>query len=439
LFFYEKIKALTAADTVEQELKNLSAYADCILNMQVVQIIVDKEQEGYDIFEILNARGTPLAQHELLKNYIFKFYKPVGDIDNAKRLWAEMDSTLTINNKSYLAAYVDHYTVHKYQKPDSVNTVLRIIKKANAKNNTKELLQDMYDKAVYYSWLVDPDAILDNELFDNKKHTENIWTVLKYFSLKTQSQFRPLILSLFSKLKRVQAEYEREKELLDEGGASHESVGACKKAYRDCEKEVDEAITYLLHFSIVELVIKKQQPKVFESKTHELAKNIENGNYPIKSIYDILAMNITLDMFVNGFGVLGYSNKSDVYSGRRTATDIRQLLRMYELHVHGTDELTVNNFTIEHIMNDSAQDIESCYIGNLLPISEDIQKDIGEERELAKKMPHYKKSEFETVKEFVRDYGSSREWRREEIAKRTEAIAKVFYNEIFKIPQRNGQ
>ena len=47
-------------------------------------------ENGYDIFEILNARGTPLAQHELLKNYIFKFYKPIGDIDKAKMLWSEI-------------------------------------------------------------------------------------------------------------------------------------------------------------------------------------------------------------------------------------------------------------------------------------------------------------------------------------------------------------
>lgn len=431
LFFYGKISELVRAETAAQEIENLNVFADCLLNMQVVQIIVDKEQEGYDIFEILNARGTPLAQHELLKNYIFKFYKPIGDIDNAKRTWSEIDGCLTIDNRNYLPIYIDHYTIHKYEKPDKVNTVLRIIKKANAKNNTKELLQDIYDKSLYYSWMVDPYKILSNTLFDDKKITENLFSIFLYFSLKTQSQFRPLILSLLARVKLCLDRYEAERELFEAGESSSEKAAFRKKEYRDCEKEVNRAITYLLHFSMIELVIKKQQPKEFEGRIHDLAKNIENGVYPVTKVFEILSVNITYDMFVKGFSLLGYSNKNEMYQRKKTGFDIRQLLRMYELHLRGTDELTIDNMTIEHVMNDSAHDVQSCYIGNLLPLAESVQRDIGEETEFTKKLPYYRDSEFETVKQFVKNYGSLDSWEKEQIEKRTLEIAEVFYKEIF--------
>lgn len=426
MFFYDKIRKLIRSDRTESEIEKLMKFSNCLLDMQIVQIIVDKEQEGYDIFEILNARGTPLAQHELLKNYIFKYYKPIGDIDIAKQKWANIESLLTAKSQSALSNFIDHYTVHKYGKADRINTVLRVIKKANSTNNTKEILEDLYRKSRFYKWIISPVDFRDNDLFDKIEFTSNIYSILVYFDLKKQSQFRPLILSLFSRLDEYR--------LASETGAEDpEQAARLKREYRDYEKKVDAAMTHLLDMSIIELVIKKQQPKVFENKVHELARNIESGACEIDKIYETLKISITYDMFVSSFCVLGYSNKTELYNRDRTKTDIRQLLRMYELYRQGTDELTMDKMTIEHIMNDSENDIHSCYIGNLLPLADSIQRKIDGKPEFDKKVPFYRESSFETVKEFLNNYGDVGQWNENLIKNRSRELANTFYYNIFKL------
>ena len=431
LYYLDKIEKLTNGKSDEEKLNILSKFTNAILDMQIVQIIVDKEQEGYDIFEILNARGTPLAQHELLKNYIFKFYKPIGDIDKAKTLWAEIESLLTIKDNSNISSYIDHYTIHKYGKPDKINTVLRIIKKHNEKNNTKEILDDIYNKAKYYRWLISPYDILDNDLLGDKKITENIYSILLYFVLKKQSQFRPLLISLFSVINKSKIDYETKEKREEFKDDIHE----LKRKHKELVTGVNSAITYLLHFSLVELVIKKQQPKIFEQTIHDIAQKIENGVYNVFDIPKLMPIKITKDMFISSFCLLGYSNKVPLYDRTNTLHDIRQIMRMYELYLQGTDELTIDNFTIEHILNDSKENINSCYIGNLLPLAESIQKEIGDEKVFNKKLVHYKTSQFKTVEEFVKEYSAHTVWNEKKIQKRSKDLAEIFYEKIFKLNQ----
>lgn len=53
-----------------------------------------QEEEVYNIFEILNARGVKLKQIELLKNYLFKYLKPKALLDTYKNKWAELEHLL---------------------------------------------------------------------------------------------------------------------------------------------------------------------------------------------------------------------------------------------------------------------------------------------------------------------------------------------------------
>jgi len=69
VYFYNKIKLLLEWDSTDQETRKsrLTTFISVVLDMQAISIVVEDEQSGYDVFEILNARGTPLADHELLK------------------------------------------------------------------------------------------------------------------------------------------------------------------------------------------------------------------------------------------------------------------------------------------------------------------------------------------------------------------------------------
>ena len=60
-------------------------------NLLYVDITASSEEDAYTIFEILNARGSALEGHELLKNFILRGIRPDGDVDTAKTTWSEIE------------------------------------------------------------------------------------------------------------------------------------------------------------------------------------------------------------------------------------------------------------------------------------------------------------------------------------------------------------
>ena len=83
---------------------------DALIGISYVNIISSTEEDSYTIFEILNARGLDLEDHELLKNYIMRYLQPVERRDDAKKIWEEIENSLGKNQKSFLR----YYAIHKY-------------------------------------------------------------------------------------------------------------------------------------------------------------------------------------------------------------------------------------------------------------------------------------------------------------------------------------
>ena len=105
------------------------------------------------IFEILNARGSALEGHELLKNFILRGIRPDGDVDTAKTTWSEIESLLGNN----IERFVKHYATHKYRT--SVQEGIsdyKLIRDSNKGIPTVPLLDDIYQKSIYYNRLLSP-------------------------------------------------------------------------------------------------------------------------------------------------------------------------------------------------------------------------------------------------------------------------------------------
>ena len=64
-------------------------FQEKLLSINVVEIISTQEEEIYNIFEVLNARGKKLKQMELLKNHVMKYIQPrtTDVVDKAKEKW----------------------------------------------------------------------------------------------------------------------------------------------------------------------------------------------------------------------------------------------------------------------------------------------------------------------------------------------------------------
>lgn len=125
---------------------------------------------GCTIFEILNARGSALEGHELLKNFIMRGIKPDGNIDSAKVTWEEIERLLGNN----IERFVKHYATHKYRTStqNSINDY-KIIRNANKGIPTVPLLEDLYQKAIYYSRLINPIMQGEHTLIQNARKSKS--------------------------------------------------------------------------------------------------------------------------------------------------------------------------------------------------------------------------------------------------------------------------
>ena len=94
-FFYNKLSSLKKEKLLE--------IRDALISMQFIEIIANTDEDSYTIFEILNARGQVLEDHELLKNYIMRYIRPQNQekVDEVKEQWANMDKNLGTNIKRF--------------------------------------------------------------------------------------------------------------------------------------------------------------------------------------------------------------------------------------------------------------------------------------------------------------------------------------------------
>lgn len=183
-------------DTYDSNAKDkqiLIKLRNAVRDITFVNITATTEEDSYTIFEILNARGLDLEDHELLKNYIMRFIQPEEHRDTAKAEWNRMESLLGHSN---LKKFVRHYTTHRYgdyrSKTDTSN--YKIIQDRNKGKDTWELLADLERKANYYLKLVSP-----CKNGENSNCSETEYRVYSFFKKKRQEQMRPVLLSLIAK------------------------------------------------------------------------------------------------------------------------------------------------------------------------------------------------------------------------------------------------
>lgn len=166
---------------------------NAVRDITFVNITATTEEDSYTIFEILNARGMDLEDHELLKNYIMRYIQPEENRDKAKFEWTRMEDLLGRLN---LIKFVRHYTTHRYgdYRTKSDTSDYKMIRDRNKGKDTWELLMDLERKANYYLKLVAP-----SKSGDNVNCSDVEYRIYSFFKKKRQEQMRPVLLSLISR------------------------------------------------------------------------------------------------------------------------------------------------------------------------------------------------------------------------------------------------
>lgn len=88
----------------------VAAFRNALISTNYINIKTTGE-DAYTVFEILNARGMDLENHELLKNFILRYTVPINNVDIARQEWKdEIENRLGKNITNFLK----HYVAHKY-------------------------------------------------------------------------------------------------------------------------------------------------------------------------------------------------------------------------------------------------------------------------------------------------------------------------------------
>lgn len=374
--------------------KKLTELRDALLDVQFVRIKADSTEDSYTIFEILNARGQKLADHEMIKNYIMRYITPQDKVDMMRSDWEHLEKKLGRGIKNFFK----HYLIHKYNlSEDDKKDSYKAIKKFVKPQDVKDSFRDIQQKSKYYSKICNP---LLEDCDGNKVCSELEHNVFLFFKQKKQEQFRPLILSLMN------AFYEN----------------------RMNEKKYNNVLIFLRDFFVCYMLIGKEKSNTLTSLIAKNAKELENdfSDAKLEVVLNSFKERIPdARFFKNVFANIGFSNHWKFYKDEKEKSRAQLVLEYYEQSLNKNK--VIDDFTIEHILPDS-QGEENANIGNLLPL-EDALNEKCKDKKLSEKIPFYKKSSFKSVQQFVKRYENNLE--SFQIEKRRDCLANEFYK-LFK-------
>lgn len=374
----------------ELETANLLSIRDAIINIGYVNIISSIEEDLYTIFEILNARGLALEDHELLKNYIMRYLQPIERRDDAKHIWQEIENDLGKNINTFLR----HYAIQKYNynndKKKSV-TVYKSIQGATKGRAVDILLDDIRKKSIYYARILNPCE-------DNQVECE----VFSFFRRYRVEQFRPLILSLMHR---------------------HEDEEISQEEYQTTLK-------FLYTFFVCYKIIGEENSNKLSDTVYKYAYLLETDFSKEKleeCISSLKGKLPTLNSFTNAFKNIGYSNHWDIYTDSKVKERCRLVMELIEEY---TSNRTVNaKVTIEHILPD-CDSIENAQIGNLILLEEGLNRRCSA-KPLEEKLKVYAESALMCPR------GVAQRYRGQEFkpSERTTFLARLIYNNILGIAE----
>jgi len=342
----------------------LLSFRDAVISVSYVNIKSSTEEDSYTIFEILNARGLELEDHELLKNYIMRYIHPAEKRDDAKKIWSEIEAIIGTNMKPFLR----HYAIQKYRLSNGdKDGAYKKIRDYTDPKTAADLLYDLRQKADYYAEIINPTT---------QDHNAEILSFLKAHNVRV---FRPLLMSLMHAhdLERIN------------------------------DDEYNDALEFIYRFYICYKIIGGMESNhltdsiVKHSFAIEINCTEEAINEWKKSFREKLPSRET---YKTNLRALGWSHVWPVYSESKYKERCKLVLTLLEELKSGAK--VSGEYTIEHVLPDSASQ-ENALIGNLLPLEKNLNEKC-KNKALKEKLPIYAKSRFCTTRAFAKRYSTSK-------------------------------
>ena len=375
-----------------EHFENIEKYKEKILGIEYVEIIASTDEDSYTIFEILNARGMELDDHELVKNFIMRYIQPSSKRDDAKKEWEKIENILNKN----ISLFFPHYVIHKYgEKADKKeNRAYKILSKNEKGKNATDLLNDIKLKSLYY-----------NKISEPKNHlcSKTEYKVFNFLKSRKQRQFRPLFLSIM---------HQKDKGRINEG-------------------EYCEYLLFLYNFFVCYNIIGEENSNKLEEVVHRYSVLLENefNEITAKQFFISIKSRIpSLEWFIIAVKKLGYSSsKHTLFTGSQKSNRMKIVIDILEDYFGG---VTDSDYTLEHIIPDSNDDEHVVQLGNILPLEEELNQEC-KNKPISEKIEIYKKSKFKLTQNFVKEYNDIFDIER--IKKRTETLSEIIFSKILSL------
>lgn len=359
LYFYDKLKNL--------DIEKILLLRDMMLGTSYVDIVATTDEDSYTIFEILNARGQELEDHELVKNFVMRYIQPqeLAKVDRVKSDWEiYIDRQLGTSVKRFFS----HYSVHKYTEREKKSEVYKTILKGTNRENVNDFFDDLKLKAGYYSIIEKPICEGDDQ---NCSFEE--YRIFDFLKRKKAVQFRPIILSLMhmNKLDKLK------------------------------DDDYFKVLNFIYYFYVCFNVIGEEKSNKIDEPINKYASlierdmNVETVKHFIKSMIERLPPR---EAFMLKFESIGYSNHVKFYQGSKNKERAYLVLELIEQKM--SDRTKIDEFTIEHVCPDSQGEENAC-IGNLIPLEKGLN-DRCEDNIVQDKIKIYEDSGFSTARKLAK-------------------------------------
>ena len=374
----------------------LKLIRDQVLGCKVIYVTVKSFDDAYQIFEVLNAKGKDLEPTDIIKNTLFSILDSIEPIDMAYEKWKEIRNNISTGNGEDIKSFYRHFWLSKY----SFVTKNRLVTEFNRKiprdqESYTNFLNDLVKSSQIYKKIIKP---LETDWVGIEK--KQIYKALRNINLFGIKQSRTMILALLDAMER---------------NVISNSV-------------LVNTLDYLEYFHFVFNAICSTRSSDLERINSSFAREISACQSKVQCHKCLKEYKTKLadklppyDEYEDKFFKLYFTQDED--SDKKI---VQYILRKYEEYCNPNSEVEVVQFTIEHILSESAGEKCVGYIGNMLILGEKINSSVGD-GDIISKMRAYKKSSYKSVEKFVKDYKDIKTWNEDDITKRTKYIARCMY------------
>jgi len=407
------IKDVTGNDP---KLTRLEILWDKVYSIKVIQIVIESEEDAYEIFETVNARGVDLSVADLLKNLIFKriVTKDLEGKDIAKEKWNIIEQNVHAAN-SEMTKFFRYYWLSKYSFV-SEKQLFKTIKNTITKDEYEAFLDDLVKASKWFNLIFTGTEEEWTSEFGKKGF--RIHKSLKGIRSMGAIQSNVFFLSVFRNFEKLNTDPRKIFETIEKFILNYFAV--CKLPANKVER------IYSKYAIELEVAANGLNPKRVSANVQRVFASLTT---------DLQDLRPYKDEFLVKF-------RSISYGGEKPRRLIKYILGTFN-YEHSSKENILDswNVNIEHILPQnpnknwkvSKSDIKDYVnlLGNLTLISVATNSSIGN-KTIKEKVEHLESSELPVTNEIVAFIKNENYiWTESQIHHRQEQLAKEAYDSIW--------